>query len=185
MKLLLHICCAPCSTEVIERLSSTHDVTGFFYNPNIYPRREYESRLLELERFSKDRGFPLIIGRYDMEKWFTKTKGFKKEPEGGKRCEVCFKIRMKQTAKTAKKKEFKAFTTTLSISPHKDAEMINSIGRRLQNKFDIDFLAENFKKKDGFKKSVESSKQRGMHRQNYCGCVYSKLENKHKQSNKK
>jgi predicted adenine nucleotide alpha hydrolase (AANH) superfamily ATPase len=178
MKLLLHICCAPCSTEVIERLSPSYEVTGFFYNPNIHPRREYELRLSELERFSKEEGFRYIPGEYDIKDWFGKTKGLEKEPEGGKRCKVCYRIRLEETAKAAKERGFDMFTTTLTISPHKNASIINSIGRELKRKYGIKFLSKDFKKKDGFKKSVEHSKKHGLLRQDYCGCVFSKLERK-------
>ncbi|RMF89991.1 MAG: recombinase [Methanobacteriota archaeon] len=176
MKLLLHICCAPCSTEVIERLKGDYDVTGFFYNPNIHPRREYGFRLKELERFSKKAGFPFITGDYDLKRWFRLVRGLEKEPEGGRRCEVCFRMRLEETAREAAAAGFDVFTTTLTISPHKDAETINSIGRELEEEYGVRFLVADFKKKDGFKRSVEHSRRHGLRRQDYCGCVYSRLE---------
>lgn len=176
MKLLLHICCAPCSTEVIERLSTQYEVTGFFYNPNIHPKREYQSRLSELERFSGKAGFRVICSDYDVKGWFKRVKGLEKEPEGGKRCEICFRLRLEETAKAAKKGGFDIFTTTLTISPHKDAKVINTIGKDLEKTHGISFLAADFKKKDGFKKSVEHSKKHGLLRQDYCGCIFSRME---------
>jgi predicted adenine nucleotide alpha hydrolase (AANH) superfamily ATPase len=176
MNLLLHVCCAPCSTEVIERLSREHDVTGFFFNPNIHPRDEYELRLVELERFSSDVGFRFIQGDYKVEEWFFKMKGVECEPEGGKRCEICFRIRLEETAKKAKASGFDLFASTLSISPHKNTKTINALGEVFGKKHGLGFLAEDFKKRDGFKKSVEHSKKHGLRRQSYCGCIYSKEE---------
>ena len=176
MKLLLHICCAPCSTEVIERLSTGYRVTGFFYNPNIHPKREHEKRRMELLGFSKSQGFRVLQGGYDLKEWFELVRGLEKEPEGGMRCEVCFRMRLEKAAKTAKELGFDAFTTTLTISPHKDSEAINRIGAELEERYGVGFLAADFKKKDGFKKSVELSKKHGLHRQSYCGCVFSNLE---------
>lgn len=174
MKLLLHICCAPCSTAVIEGLSSDYNVTGFFYNPNIHPKEEYELRLGEMQRFSEKVGFDFIESPRDPERWFELTRGLKHEPEGGERCRVCFRMRLEETARTAKEGGFDIFTTTLSVSPHKNAGVINSIGRELGERYDVSFLPADFKKKDGFKRSVEHSKKHGLSRQNYCGCVYSK-----------
>ncbi len=180
MKLLLHVCCAPCSTEVIDRLSKEYDVTGFFFNPNIHPRVEYDLRLVEFERFSRDVGFSYIKGEYNVQEWFDKTTGVECEPEGGRRCEICFRIRLEETAKKAKASGFDLFASTLSISPHKNAKTINALGEEIGRKQNIGFLAEDFKKEDGFKKSVEHSKLHNMRRQNYCGCIYSKKERESK-----
>jgi predicted adenine nucleotide alpha hydrolase (AANH) superfamily ATPase len=176
MKLLLHICCAPCSTEAIERLCQEHDVTGFFFNPNIHPTEEYEARLRELEKFSKVRGFEFYRGQQGSGRWFEKTRGFEKAPEGGERCRICYAIRLEETARLAAKRGFDAFTTTLSISPHKDAKIINEIGMAVEKRFGVKFLMADFKKKNGFKKSVELSKAHGLSRQDYCGCVYSQKD---------
>jgi predicted adenine nucleotide alpha hydrolase (AANH) superfamily ATPase len=182
MKLLLHVCCAPCSTEVINRLSREHDVTGFFYNPNIHPRGEYDLRLVEFERFSRDVGFSYIKVEYNAQEWFDKTNRFEKEPEGGRRCEICFRIRLEETAKKAKTSGFDLFASTLSISPHKNTKTINALGREIERKQGIGFLSEDFKKEDGFKKSVQHSKKHSLIRQSYCGCIYSKKERESKQA---
>ncbi len=176
MNILLHSCCAPCTTEVFNRLSKDHDITGFFYNPNIQPKKEYGLRNIEFERFSDNAGFPHISCGYDMREWFKRTRGLEKEAEGGKRCEICFRMRLEETAKTAVKYGFEAFTTTLSVSPHKNASLINKIGREVGKECGVHFIVANFKKNNGFKRSVEISKRLGLHRQNYCGCVYSRLE---------
>ncbi len=176
MKLLLHICCAPCSTAVIERLASDYDVTGFFYNPNIHPAAEYRQRLGEMRRYSLEVGFDFIEGRYESDRWFELAQGLEHEPEGGERCRVCYRMRLEETAKAAREGGFDIFTTTLSISPHKNAEAINSIGLELGERYDISFLSADFKKKDGFKESVLASKKHRLIRQNYCGCIYSKRD---------
>ncbi|GBE18555.1 hypothetical protein BMS3Abin16_01159 [archaeon BMS3Abin16] len=176
MKLLLHICCAPCSTEAVTRLLSGHEVTGFFYNPNIHPREEYDLRRRELEKYADEQNIPLIFSDYDVEHWTDLTGGLESEPEGGRRCTVCFQMRLEKTADVAAELGFDAFTTTLSISPHKNSAVINAVGAQASAKYGVSFLAEDFKKKDGFKKSVESSKLHGLRRQSYCGCVYSKKE---------
>ena len=172
-KILLHICCGPCSTSVIERLSDEYDITGFFYNPNIHPKKEYARRLESLKIVAEKTGLRLFIGEYNTAKWFELVKGLESEPEGGKRCEVCFAMRLKETIKFAKQNGFDLITTTLSISPRKNADMINSIGTKLANEAGIQFLEANFKKKNGFLRSVMLSKEYGLYRQNYCGCVFS------------
>lgn len=173
MKLLLHICCAPCSTEVLERLTVEHDVTAFFYNPNIHPADEYLSRLKELERFSSEKKLKLLKADYDVDEWFDTVKNLEDEPEGGRRCEKCFRLRLEKTAERAVEKGFEGFTTTLTISPHKNSNLINDVGKEIETRYPIKFLASDFKKHNGYNKSVEHSKQHGMRRQNYCGCVYS------------
>lgn len=178
-KILLHSCCAPCSTSTIERLSQFYNVTVFYYNPNIYPIEEYLKRKSEQLRFIDilNKNYPYInIGfidsDYESEKFYEAVKGFEREPEGGARCPICFKLRLEKTAIMAKALEFDLFGTTLTVSPHKNAELINSIGVSLQNKHDIRFLQSNFKKGDGYKRSIELSKQFDIYRQNYCGCEF-------------
>jgi len=173
-KLLLHTCCAPCITIPLERLKAEFEIAGFFYNPNIHPEQEYEKRLNEITKWTQQTGIPLIVHKYETNRWFELVKGLEVEPEGGKRCEVCFRIRLEQTAELAKQKGFDYFTTTLSISPHKNATVINLIGNEIGTKVGIRFFEANFKKKDGFKQSVELSKIHDFYRQDYCGCIYSR-----------
>ncbi|MBD3355368.1 hypothetical protein GF361_05275 [Candidatus Woesearchaeota archaeon] len=171
MKLLLHTCCAPCSTHVIEELKKEYDITLFFYNPNVEPIQEYEKRLVEAERLAKELNIPIIVGDYDNIKWHNAVKDYESEPEGGKRCEICFRFNLQKTAKLAKEKNFDFFTTTLTVSPYKNNEVINRIGK------DIDeerFLEKDFKKQNGYMHSIELSKKHNLYRQNYCGCLYSK-----------
>jgi len=182
MRLLLHVCCAPCSTEAIKRLARLYDVTGFFYNPNIHPQEEYEKRRREFERFAGEISLPVIFAEYESERWAECVRGFESEPEGGLRCTVCFQIRLEKTAEEALSLGFDAFTTTLSISPHKNSAAINTVGAEVGEKYGISFLAVDFKKQEGFKKSVEHSKHYGLRRQSYCGCIYSKRERESKQA---
>ncbi len=170
---LLHVCCAPCSTVPIERLQEEYEVIGYFYNPNIYPDEEYRFRAEEMRKYFNKRGLEYIIGSFDKEDWYSATAGLEKEPEGGKRCEVCFRFRLQNTAETAAERKIPFFTTTLTLSPHKNNEIINSIGEELALKHGVKFIAENFKKKDGFKRSSEICREEQMYRQNYCGCVFS------------
>jgi len=170
-RLLLHVCCAPCSTSVIERLKQYYGITLFFYNPNIEPIQEYEKRLVAAERYAEVVNLPIIIGDYDNIEWHNTVKGYESEPEGGKRCELCFRFNLQKTSNLAKEKNFDFFTTTLTVSPYKNAELINKIGK------DIDperFLEKDFKKQEGYMHSVELSKKHNLYRQNYCGCLYSK-----------
>ena len=171
--LLLHICCAPCSPYAIELLQKDYEVTAFFYDPNIHPEEEYRFRLEEMKRFSDGINLSLIAAEYDVDRWFDITKGHEMDKEKGERCNLCFDLRLDKTAQFAKKSDFNFFATVLSTSPHKDSKMINQIGQILSNKYGIKFLEANFKKKDGFKKSVIMSKEYGLKRQDYCGCVYS------------
>ncbi len=182
-KLLLHICCAPCSTHVVEKLRSDFDVSGFFYNPNIHPRGEYERRLTTARAYAEKIGLELLEGEYDNDGWMAATKGFENEPEGGARCAICYRLRLEETAKRAKRMGCDYFTTTLTISPRKRADVINPIGVEMAGKYGIDFHAEDFKKKEGFKHSVEMSKQQGLYRQDYCGCLYSREESDRKRKN--
>jgi len=172
--LLLHTCCAPCVTVPIERLESDYEITCFFYNPNIHPEEEYLQRFKELQNLSKELNIGIIAQKYDSKHWFELVKGLENEAEGGKRCAVCFKMRLQKAAKFAKSKGFDIFTTTLTISPHKNASLINQIGSTLAEQHQIKFLVSNFKKKDGYKRSIQLSNVYNLYRQNYCGCIFSR-----------
>ena len=178
--LLLHACCAPCSSYVLEYLYEKYDITVFYYNPNITEREEYIKRIKELERFIKEapfaEGVKLAEGEYEPELFWEMSKGLESEPERGKRCYKCYELRMKETAKYAKENGFDLFTTTLSISPHKNAEWLNEIGLRLSGEYGIDYMYSNFKKNNGYSRSIELSREYNLYRQNYCGCVFSKEE---------
>ena len=173
-KLLLHTCCAPCSPHVIELLQREFEVIAFFYNPNIHPLEEHQRRLEEIQQFCKKAGIELITGNYDVDQWFHITRGMEKEKEGGKRCKLCYQMRLEKAVNVAKKNSYSHFTTTLTVSPHKKAVVINQLGRELQKDYPVTFYEADFKKHDGFKKSCELSKEYGFYRQNYCGCIYSK-----------
>jgi predicted adenine nucleotide alpha hydrolase (AANH) superfamily ATPase len=179
LKLLLHICCAPCSTAVLERLRiDGYEITGFFYNPNIQPAEEYNKRLDDARRYFEQAGLDLIEGKYDYSDWNDLTQEFKSEPEGGKRCKLCYEMRMKHTAEVALEHGFDYFTTTLSISPYKNAKVLNDIGRYTAEELHVNYLEANFKKQNGYGKSIQKSKAMGLYRQDYCGCIYSKDERK-------
>lgn len=180
--LLLHSCCAPCSSYVIEYLSNYFSITLFYYNPNIAPEEEYRFRSSEQKRLISEMKtkYPVtyIDEDYDSSLFYSTVKGLEKEPEGGKRCEKCFELRLGRTAELAKEKNFDYFATTLTISPLKNAQLINSIGIELSKKYDVKWLPSDFKKKGGYKRSIELSAEYGLYRQNYCGCVFSKNERK-------
>lgn len=171
--LLLHICCAPCSTHVIRLLQQEFIVTGFFYNPNLYPEEEYHRRLETMQQFATQIDIPLLIGEYDADQWIESIKEYENEPEGGLRCQFCYQFRLEQTAKRAKDTGFDCFASTLTISPHKSAAIINKIGLELAAKHTISFYSADFKKKDGFKQSCLLAKEYHLYRQTYCGCKYS------------
>lgn len=172
-KILLHICCAPDSTAVFERLSESYQVTGFFHNPNIFPQSEYQKRLEQTRKVAAHMGFPLISPPYEPGAWRQYIRGLEHEPEGGDRCAVCFRVNLRATARQALELQFPYFTTTLTISPHKDSKRIHSIGQEAGQEFGVEFLSENFKKKGGFQRSLELSKDLQLYRQKYCGCRYS------------
>lgn len=180
-RVLLHSCCAPCSSQVLARLSDYFLVTVLYYNPNIEPFSEYEKRKEEQKRFIKS--FPsknqisFLDCDYENEKFKIMAKGLENIPEGGERCHKCYTLRMEKTATLAKKNNFDYFCTTLSVSPFKNSRVLNEIGNMLEKKYDIKYLYSDFKKEDGYKKSIEYSKKYNLYRQNYCGCIYSK-ENK-------
>lgn len=175
--LLLHSCCAPCSTAVVERLIENFTVTVFYFNPNITESEEYNLRLNEQKRYLKETygdRVNLIEGRYKAVEFFDVAKGLNKEPEGGKRCEKCFELRLYETAKVAKEGGYRYFCTTLTVSPHKNADVINEIGKAAEVKYGVEFLPSDFKKRGGYQRSCELSQKNELYRQNYCGCIYSK-----------
>lgn len=171
-KVLLHICCAGCATASVSRLKEQgYYIKGFFYNPNIHPEDEYIRRRQDLEKISDKYSIDIEEGAYDTQNWFNSVKGFESEPEGGKRCGICFRLRLYRTYKKMLDGDYDFFSTTLTISPHKNSKLINRLGREIGGDR---FLERDFKKKDGFKQSVLVSRKLGLYRQNYCGCVYSR-----------
>jgi len=172
-KLLLHGCCGPCITHPFQMLQDKYDVTIYFYNPNIHPKSEYERRLQAVKDLSQRWDFPLLVGPYDVEQWFKAVRRLENEPEGGKRCGVCYRFRMEKTAEVAAVKNFNLFGITLTVSPHKKADLIHTIGQACESRFGVSYLDVDFKKKDGFKISCLLSQKEGLYRQNYCGCVFS------------
>ncbi len=171
MKIVLHICCGVCAAGVVKTLTEEgHQVTGFFYNPNIYPEEEYHKRLETARRVARKLNFPFEVAPYTPEQWLKETDLFKHEPEGGKRCRVCFRMRLEKTYLYLKECGADAFTTTLTISPHKSAEIVNTTGREIGGD---KFLVRDFKKKEGFRKAVQLARQWQLYQQNYCGCIYS------------
>jgi hypothetical protein len=173
-RMLLHICCAPCSPYVVEQLQHDYDLTLYFYNPNIHPKEEYIQRLEEVRVWTKSAGLKLVEGEYDADHWFDKTKGLENEPERGKRCEVCFDIRLSKAADEAKRLDIENYGAVLTISPHKDAVVINQIGVEKGEEYGVDFLESNWKKKEGYKITTRMANEIGFYRQDYCGCAYSK-----------
>jgi predicted adenine nucleotide alpha hydrolase (AANH) superfamily ATPase len=171
--LLLHTCCAPCMSYVFELVRQEYEVLSFFYNPNISPRSEYDRRLGELRRFSESAPFQLLEGAYDARDWTAAVKPYRFLGEKSERCEVCIRYRLRESFIRARETGIGAVATVLSVSPHKDAAAINRAGRELSQEFSIAFIEADYKKKDGFKKTVELSRQYGFYRQDYCGCVYS------------
>lgn len=180
--LLLHSCCAPCSSYVLTYLSTYFDITVLYYNPNIYPPKEFDKRLAEQERLigelNRDlrKDIKLIGGTYDPELFFDMAKGLEDIPEGGERCRRCYELRMREAAALANKGGYDYFTTTLSISPLKNADWINEIGERLSDEYGVRHLPSDFKKREGYKQSIELSKKYDLYRQNYCGCIYSRRD---------
>jgi len=181
-RLLLHSCCGPCSTAVIERLVEDWEVTVFYFNPNITDPQEYEHRKAEQQRFIKEynektgRNVAYIEGDYDPEIFFQFTEGHEGDPEGGARCRICFLQRLRATALLAAKEAFCAFDTTLTVSPYKNYDVISEVGRLLEGETGVKYLSGNYKKKDGYRRSVTLAGEYGLYRQHYCGCIYSKLQ---------
>jgi hypothetical protein len=180
-RLLLHACCAPCSSYVLEYLSKYFDIDVYFYNPNISSKDEYCHRADELVRFTNEMDFEnkvaTIIADYNPDEFYNEVKGLENCKEGGNRCIRCYNLRLKRTAQLAKQENYDYFSTTLSISPLKNSAKINEIGKSLENKYGVSYLYSDFKKKNGFKRSVELSNEYKLYRQNFCGCVYSKRDN--------
>ena len=180
-KLLLHSCCGPCSTAVLERLlnETDYEIGVFYYNPNIAPEEEYNHRKAEQIKYIKILNNPrvrFIDADYNPEVFYACAKGLENEPEGGARCAECFKLRLGATAKFAKANGYDIFGTTLTVSPHKNAQLINAIGQELEDEVKIDYLVADFKKRDGFKRSIVLAKENNLYRQNYCGCTFSKRQ---------
>lgn len=178
--LLLHSCCAPCSSYVIEYLSIFFSITIFFYNPNIHPEEEYIKRLEEqislINRLQTKNRVNFIAGLYEPDLFFKKVKGLEQEKEGGQRCFKCFELRLKRTAQKACESDFQYFTTTLTVSPHKNAGLINRLGHNISSAYHVQYLFSDFKKNSGFQRSILLSNKYQLYRQNYCGCVFSKKQ---------
>lgn len=176
-KILLHSCCAPCSSHVITYLAPYFNITVLYYNPNIYPKEEYEKRKQEQIKLINELNTPNKLDYldcdYDNDVYEELIKGYENCPERGARCPICFKLRLEKTAKLAKEHNYDYFCTTLTVSPYKNATQINEIGASLSDKYQIKWLYSDFKKEDGYKKSIELSKKYNLYRQKYCGCIYS------------
>jgi len=179
-RLLLHSCCAPCSSYVLEYLSRYFEITVYFYNPNIDQPEEYKRRVKEQQRLIASMDFihpvTLETGAYEPEEFHRIVRGLEKEPEGGARCFKCYELRLQEAAKVAQAGRFDYFATTLSISPLKNAEKLNEIGEKLAKEYRVPYLPSDFKKKNGYKRSVELSEKYNLYRQDYCGCIYSQKE---------
>lgn len=176
-RLLLHVCCAPCSSYVLTYLCDYFDITILYYNPNISPYEEYEKRLNEAKRLIKElnkENIHIMECAYENEEFESIAKGLEDAPEGGIRCRKCYKLRIEKAAKYAKENNFDYFTTTLTISPLKNSQVLNQIGKELEEKYNVKYLYSDFKKKEGYKTSIILSKKYNLYRQNYCGCIYSK-----------
>ena len=184
--LLLQACCAPCSSYVLEYLNEIFDITLLFFNPNISPLKEYLFRAEELKRLVNEMPMKnkpsIVVCEYDNEPFFEMAKGLEDLAEGNERCFLCYKLRLDKAAQFAKEQGFDYFCTTLSISPHKNAEKLNEIGGELSEKYGVEYLYSDFKKKNGYKRSIELSKEYNLYRQDYCGCVFSKKANDSKNS---
>ncbi len=184
-RLLLQVCCAPCSSYVFEHIARYFDITAFFYNPNIAPEREFSFRLSELRRFLDEAGHAAVsidCPDYHPHEFFDAVRGMEDLPEGGERCRICYELRLRRTAEAAAAGGFDFFTTTLSISPYKNAAWLNEIGIRLGEEYGVEYLRSDFKKKNGYKRSIELSGQYDLYRQDYCGCIYSKMESDKKRA---
>ena len=175
--LLIHSCCAPCSSYVLEYLSEYFKITVFYYNPNIYPESEYTKRIAEQQKLIREMKFrypvSFLAGEYDKEKFYEMAAGMEDLKEGGARCMKCYELRLSEAARQAVAGGFEYFTTTLSISPMKNAQKLNEIGLRVGEEYGVKYLVSDFKKKNGYKRSIELSKEYGLYRQDYCGCEFS------------
>ena len=188
-KLLLHSCCAPCSSRCIEFLSNYFDITILYYNPNISPEEEYDKRKKEqikfINEFNSNNKLDYMDVEYDYNDFLKISKGLEHIPEGGERCFKCYNLRLEKTAILAKENDYDYFGTTLTVSPYKNSQKLNQIGEELSNKYNIKFLYSDFKKNEGYKRSIELSKIYNLYRQDYCGCIYSKLERDEKHEKNK
>ncbi len=174
-RLLLHSCCAPCSSACLERLKDVFEITVLYYNPNIDERTEYEKRKAEQIRFLQETGWANILDcDHEAQAFEEMAKGLESEPERGKRCYLCYQLRLEKTAKTAKENGFDFFATTLTLSPYKNAEWLNEIGEKVGGRYGVSYLVSDFKKQNGYRRSVELSAQYGLYRQDFCGCRFSK-----------
>ena len=186
-RLALHACCAPCSSAVLEQLADVFDITVFFYNPNISPEAEFRHRLEEQIRLVNEmlpgRGISVREGEYDADEFYRRVKGREKDREGGERCGICFEMRLRKTAEFAAENGMDYFTTTLSISPLKDAQRLNALGGGLAAEYGVKYLFSDFKKKEGYKRSCALSAEYGLYRQDFCGCVFSKMEREREKEN--
>ena len=187
--LLLHVCCAPCSSAVLEYLREYFCITVYFYNPNIYPKSEYDFRSEELSRFIEECCFleniSIICENYNSDEFYSAVAGREDDAEGGERCKRCFELRLEKSARKARELGCELFTTTLSVSPYKNSETLNEIGRSIAEKYNIEYLYSDFKKKNGYKRSCELSAEYKLYRQNYCGCIFSKREAEKRQNSDK
>ncbi|RHP44134.1 epoxyqueuosine reductase QueH [Clostridium sp. AF32-12BH] len=188
-RLFLHSCCAPCSSYVLEYLSDYFEITVFYYNPNISPEEEYEKRVAEQKHLIQElpvrHPIHLVVGNYEPERFYALSKGLETVPEGGERCFRCYRLRLEETARMAEEGGYDYFATTLTISPLKNAQKLNEIGEELSGIYKVEHLPSDFKKKNGYKRSVELSAEYGLYRQNYCGCVFSKLEQQQREATTK
>lgn len=179
-KLLLHSCCAPCSSYVLEYLSPYFEITVLYYNPNISPREEYAARLAEQKRLIAEQPHVhpvhLLEGNYRPEEFFSAVRGLEDAPEGGLRCHICFEMRLREAARAAKQIGADWFTTTLTVGSKKDAKLLNELGTKIEAETGVRYLHSDFKKHDGYNRSIELSGQYGLYRQNYCGCIFSKMK---------
>lgn len=184
-RLLLHSCCAPCSSYVLEYLSRYFEITVFYYNPNIYPPEEFGKRVEEQKRLiaqlPAEHPISFLDGPYEPERFYEMARGLEQVPEGGERCFKCYRLRLTETAEMARAGKYDYFTTTLSISPLKNAEKLNEIGGQLAKDYGVDYLYSDFKKRNGYKRSTELSREYGLYRQDYCGCVFSMRERRTQQ----
>ena len=178
LTLLIHSCCAPCSSYVLEYLSDYFAITVYYYNPNIHPEEEYVRRFKEQENLIRTMSLknPVLFvgGEFEPQKYYELIKGHENAPEGGDRCAICYRMRLEEAAKLAREGGYEYFTTTLTISPHKNASKLNEIGEELASIYGVSFLPSDFKKRNGYKRSIELSDEYGLYRQDYCGCVFSK-----------
>ena len=186
-KLALHACCAPCSSAVLERLNEAFEIVIYYYNPNIAPEEEFRRRAAEQRRLAAEmplRDVQVVEGEYDAERYYALVRGHEGDPEGGARCAICFEMRLRKTAEFARSIGADYFTTTLSISPLKDAQLLNELGARVAAEAGVAYLHSDFKKREGYKRSCSLSEEYGLYRQDYCGCVFSRRERMEKEERK-